>query len=230
MPVRPADTGRPSLSQGIYRTLREQIILGRYPQGSRLPEQRIAEEMDVSRVPLREAIPLLERDGFVRTSPRRGAVVFSWDVGTVDNLFDVRLCLEVGAARHAARQVARGGSMGLIDLALAASQRVVSGRDGYQIARASTRFHEAVVATAENELMLQMMHTVSGRMVWLFYLTSDLDVDDAFHDHQVLREAIASGNERVAEAVMYAHIERDRLPSFSSLRKADAAAPATDVR
>lgn len=209
--------GRTSLSQRMYATLRERIILGRYPQGSRLPEQRIAEELEMSRVPLREAVPLLERDGFVRTSPRRGAVVSTWDAKAVDDLFDVRLCLEVGAARHAARRVAAGASMRPMDESLAASQRVVATRDGYRIALASTQFHESIVLTADNELMLKMMRTLSGRMVWLFYLTSDLDVDDAFHDHEVLRDAIASGNERVAESVMYAHIERDRLPSFAAL-------------
>lgn len=208
---------RTSLSRRMYTALREQIILGRYPQGSRLPEQRIAEELAMSRVPLREAVPLLERDGFVQTSPRRGAVVSTWEAKTVDDLFDVRLCLEVGAARHAARRIAAGASMSPIDHALTYSQQVVASRDGYEIALASTYFHEAVVATADNNLMLKMMRTISGRMVWLFYLTSDLDVDDAFHDHVVLREAIASGNERVAESVMYAHIERDRMPSFAAL-------------
>jgi DNA-binding GntR family transcriptional regulator len=211
--------GRTSLSQRIYQTLRQQIILGHYPQGSRLPEQRIAEEMDVSRVPLREAVPLLERDGFVHTFPRRGAVVSAWDAKAVDDLFDVRLCLEAGAARHAARRVSKGASMAAVDAALAASRPVVDDRDTYRIAEASTAFHEAIVQTADNELMLKMMRTISGRMVWLFYLTSDLDVEDAFHDHERLREAIASGNERVAEAVMYAHIERDRQPSFDALRR-----------
>ena len=50
---------RLSLSRRIYSTVRERIILGQYPQGSRLPEQRIGEELDVSRVPLREAVPLV---------------------------------------------------------------------------------------------------------------------------------------------------------------------------
>jgi DNA-binding GntR family transcriptional regulator len=217
MPKTVAADFRTSLSQRMYQALREQIILGRYPQGSRLREQRIAEEMDVSRVPLREAVPLLERDGFVRTFPRRGAVVATWDALSVDNLFDVRLCLEVGAAGHAARRVVAGGSMDAMDAALAASQLVLSRRDGYEIALASTHFHEVIVESAENELMLKMMRTISGRMIWLFYLTSDLDVDDAFHDHEILRDAIASGNERVAEAVMYAHIEKDRLPTFAAL-------------
>ena len=209
---------RVSLSQQMYQTLRRQIILGRYPQGSRLPEQRIAEEMDVSRVPLREAVPLLERDGFVRTSPRRGAVVSSWDSKAVDDLFDVRLTLESGAARYAARRVAAGASMEAIDAALAASRQVVAGRDGYRVAQASTAFHEAIVQTADNELMLKMMRTIAGRMVWLFYLTSDLEFEDAFHDHEQLRDAVAAGNEGLAKAVMYGHIERDRLPSFTALR------------
>jgi DNA-binding GntR family transcriptional regulator len=209
---------RLSLSQRIYSTVRERIILGQYPQGSRLPEQRIGEELDVSRVPLREAVPLLERDGFVHSYPRRGAVVTRWDEEAIDDLFDVRLSLEVGAARYAARQVARGGSMGPLNRALAEAQRVVEGGDAYAIAKGSTAFHESVVQTAGNDLMLRLMGAISGRITWLFYLTSGLPADEAFHDHVLLRDAIASGNERVAESVAYAHIERDRAPTFEAMR------------
>jgi len=116
---------RLSLSRRIYSTVRERIILGQYPQGSRLPEKRIGEELDVSRVPLREAVPLLERDGFVHSYPRRGAVVARWDAKAIDDLFDARLSLEVGAAHYAARQVARGGSMDALNVALKEAQRVV---------------------------------------------------------------------------------------------------------
>lgn len=207
-----------SLSRLVYDTVRERIILGGYEQGSRLPEQRIGEELDVSRVPLREAVPLLERDGFVRTTPRRGAVVAVWSEKAIDDLFDVRLCLEVGAARHAARQVALGASLDHLNAALDEAHHVVEERDAYAIAQASTAYHEAVVETAANDLMLKMMRTVSGRMTWLFYLTSGLPAEDAYDDHVALRDAIASGNERVAEAIAYAHIERDRLPSFAAMR------------
>src|SRR5689334_3758625 len=86
-----------SLARQVYLALREGIILGTYPQGSRLIEQRLAEELEVSRVPLREAVPQLEMHGFVETSPRRGAVVATWDAKRVNDLFDLRLSLEVGA-------------------------------------------------------------------------------------------------------------------------------------
>jgi len=170
-------------------------------------------------VPLREAVPLLERDGFVHAVPRRGAVVASWDSKVIDDLFDVRLSLEVGAARYAARNVAKGGSLDRLNVALDESQRVVQAGDAYPIACASTAFHEAVVETASNDLLLRMMRTISGRITWLFFLTSGLPADDAFDDHVALRDAIASGNERVAESVAYAHIERDRQPTFDAMRE-----------
>ncbi len=208
----------PSLSRLVYSTVRDRIILGQYPQGSRLPEQRIGEELNVSRVPLREAVPWLERDGFVHSRPRRGAVVASWDAKVIDDLFDVRLSLEVGAARYAARQVSLGGPMETLNRALDEAQRTVAGGDAYAIATTSTAFHEAVIETASNELMVRLMQSISGRITWLFYLTSGLPADEAFHDHVLLRDAIASGNERVAESVAYAHIERDRQPTHLAMR------------
>jgi len=210
---------RLSLSRRIYSTVRERIILGQYPQGSRLPEKRIGEELDVSRVPLREAVPLLERDGFVHSYPRRGAVVARWDAKAIDDLFDARLSVEVGAARYAARQVARGGSMDALNVALKEAQRVVEAGDAYAIARGSTAFHEAVVETSKNDLMVRLIQTISGRITWLFYMTSGLPAEEAFHDHVLLRDAIASGNDRVAESVAYAHIERDRQPTFEAMRE-----------
>ncbi len=67
--------------------------------------------------------------------------------------------------------------------------------------------------------MQASMRSVSGRVQWLFFLTSDLDVHDAFHDHVELVAAIARGDERMAEALAFAHIERDREPSFAVLNK-----------
>jgi DNA-binding GntR family transcriptional regulator len=207
-----------SLSRQIYSTLRERIITGHYPQGLRLAEQRLASELEVSRVPLREAIPLLEMDGFVTTLPRRGAVVSTWSIKAAHDLFDLRLCLEVGAARYAARQVGAGTSAQPLEQALSRAQDVVARGDAYEIAQDSTWFHETVVDMTDNALMRSLMRTVSGRMMWLFYLTSDLDQKHALEGHVELYDAIRSGNERVAESVAYTHIERDRLESLTVLQ------------
>jgi DNA-binding GntR family transcriptional regulator len=65
--------------------------------------------------------------------------------------------------------------------------------------------------------MQDVMHSVSGRMMWLFYLTSELDQVAALTEHEELLAVIESGNERLAEAFAYAHIERDRDESMRVL-------------
>lgn len=220
MPDAAGPAARPeSLSRQIYATLREGIIRGQYPQGSRLAEQRLAEELDVSRVPLREAVPLLERDGFVETLPRRGAMVATWSIAAANDLFDLRLCLEVGAARFATRAVASRAQVEPLARALTESEASVTRGDRYRIAHARSGFPSAIVELTGNGLMATLMRPISGRLTWLFYLTSELDTSDQVLGHQQLFRAIASGDERLAEAVSYTRIEADRRGSLDAMRR-----------
>jgi len=143
--------------------------------------------------------------------------VTQWTVRSAHDLFDLRLCLEVGAARFAARQIALGASPSPLRGALERSRQGVTTNDPYRIAGDSTLFHETIVELTGNDLMRSLMRSVSGRMMWLFYLTSELDAMDALAGHEELLEAIGSGNERLAESVAYMHIERDRAESMAVL-------------
>lgn len=211
---------RPDLrSQEIYQVLREGIIRGRYPQGSRLTETRLAEELGVSRISLREALPRLAFEGFVCSLPRRSAAVTTWTERSTHDLFDLRLCLEVGAARFAAARVAASAEVTPLVEALERSRDLVAAGDPYSIAEGSIAFHETVVELTGNALMSSTMRTLSGRMMWLFYMTSDLDPAVALAGHEEVLASIASGNERLAEAVAYAHIERDRDESLVVLAR-----------
>ena len=101
------------LSAKIYEALRERIIEGALRPGERIRERELAEELNVSRIPIREAMPRLEAEGFIRTLPRRGAVVTEMTIGDVEELFVVRSSLEVLAAmevrgREVVGLVARG--------------------------------------------------------------------------------------------------------------------------
>lgn len=204
-----------SLSRRIYGTLRERIILGVYPQGSRLPEQRLADELDVSRIPLREALSRLATDGLVVTTHRRSAVVASWTTSSVHDLFDARLALETAAAGRAAER--RSGVRALED-ALARSVDEMRAGDELGFAEANVRFHQALVRAAGNPLVDGLMRTVSARMAWLFYLTAHRDHDVACREHAAIVTAVQEGNARLAETLTYAHIEVGREPSLGSMR------------
>lgn len=206
-----------SLSARIYQELRNGIILGTYPQGMRLAEQRLAEDFNVSRVPLREAMPQLETEGFVTTLPRRSAQVARWTKESVAELFDVRLALEVSAAGYAARRVAAGASTTELRSTLRASEEAVRDGEALHVATSSSDFHQAVVDLAGNALLSSLMRAVSGRVTWLFYLTSQLDAEVACQEHREMLAGIETGNERIAEALSYAHIEGGRAPSFAAM-------------
>jgi DNA-binding GntR family transcriptional regulator len=217
LPV-PDPAGEPageSVLQRVYRGIRHGIITGAFPQGMRLNEQRFAEHFTVSRVPLREALSLLERDGFVTSEPRRSAVVSSWTAERVSELFDARLALEVEAARYAARRVRAGASTARLVHSLEESERTVRDGDDLAIATASTRFHVELVALTGNRLLQSLMRTISHEMNWLFYLTSRRDSEKACAEHHEIVDAITSGKEEIARAVTYTHIERGREPSLA---------------
>ena len=90
---------QPSLKQLAYETLQRQIINGQLQPGSRLTEEELSRSMSISRAPIREALNMLERDGFTKIIPRRGAVVTDVSRQDVINIWEVRALLEPYAAR-----------------------------------------------------------------------------------------------------------------------------------
>lgn len=203
-----------SLTQQAYLALRGAIIVGRYDEGMALKENRLAEELDVSRIPVRGAILRLENDGFLRTAPRRSARVVEWTESAIDELFDVRLSLEGLAARLAAQNAGRGAdSAGLSD-ALDAAHGAVAGGDRLQIAEMHASFHDRIVMMADSELLATLMRAVISRMTWVFYLTGvGRDPSVQSHEHDELLAAISAGNDRLAESIAFSHIEKGRAPS-----------------
>lgn len=206
------------LSAQLVQELKRRIITGEYPQGTRLTEQRIAEELSVSRVPVREAIPLLEYEGFVQTAPRPGIVVRTWSPQDVDDLFDARLALEGRAAWLAAQRAAAGTFPVRLQEAYRESEQVLHDGDRLAIATVNARYHEELVAASGNQLFVKLMSAVAGRMAWLFYLTSERDMGVACTEHGAITDAIVEGNGLLAQALVEAHIEAGRRPTFRILQ------------
>lgn len=82
-----------SLPEQIAAQLSDRIVSGAYAPGQRIMEQAIAEEFDVSRGPVREALRLLEKEGLVVILPRRGAQVTNPTIEEVNEIFDIRAML-----------------------------------------------------------------------------------------------------------------------------------------
>jgi DNA-binding GntR family transcriptional regulator len=206
----------PGLSEHVAEVLRERIISGRIPGGSKLNERELSADLQVSRIPLREALPLLEAEGFVHSEARRGSVVHTFTLRDAAEVFDLRQQLEPFAAGCAARRVAAGASPQ--DL-LAALEYARTGVPGEHASGRNSDLHEEIVRLADHDLLRRLSSLLNGRVRWLFRLTPERDTPGMWEEHAELVHAIAEGRPALAEALASAHVERGRHASLPHLQE-----------
>lgn len=216
-PTRTVEAEAEALADGVYGALLRDIVADELRPGTWLKERDLSERYGVSRVPVRQALHRLESEGFVQTSPRRGAVVSPVTAADIEELFDARLCIEPFAARQAALRVAAGAPATRLGDVLAASEAsFAEGADLDGIAL-NLRFHAEVLALSGNSLLARSLQPMLGRMEWIFRRTSRAGEPDQLREHRALYDAILSGDGQLAAAVAYAHIERGRRPALEAL-------------
>ncbi|MEU5849832.1 GntR family transcriptional regulator [Saccharopolyspora shandongensis] len=207
----------PSTAVRAADEIRRRIFAGEYAPGERLRERDLSEALSISRIPVREALARLEADGFVVASPRRGATVRALTLKDVDELFDLRLSLEVMAARRAAEAVATGGGGTRLRELMDAAEDATRRGDANEIPAANTALHAEIVAMTGNRMLENALKPSLGLMQWLFTMTSDRDMRVQCSEHKDICQAIYAGNADLAAALAYSHIELGRAPSLASL-------------
>ncbi|GAA4103746.1 GntR family transcriptional regulator [Nocardioides kongjuensis] len=202
--------GRRSLAVQAFERIKGEIVSLQRPPGQRLVERDLAAELEISRIPLREALRQLEAEGLVVIVPRQGAMVAPFTAADVRHLFDVRESLEVLAVRLAAQQA---DSRGLATLQghLAAAHAALAARDLNALADANAGFHETVIAMSANPLLQSIMQPLNARVRWLFHLAQGPDEDDDMcAEHEAIYRAIAAGDAERGAALAYEHVRETR--------------------
>lgn len=206
-----------SRTASAYTEIRDRIISGELTPGTWLRERDLSAELNVSRVPVREALLQLEADGFTTTGPRHGAVVRQMTLQDVDEVFDIRLSIEVSAASIAARQVAAGASPERLLSVLADAEALVASGDEDLKASTNVAIHDEIFSLTGNELLTTVIRPVANRMRWLFGNVVQQDAGQLCREHRALCDAICAGQAELASALAVAHIEHSRGPAISQL-------------
>jgi len=200
--------------QRVREELRERILTGRLRPGDRLVERELAEDLGVSRVPVREAIRSLEAEGFVVVQSPRRVVVRQLARVDVEELFDVREALESLAAGLAATRAGKP-ELRRLDRVLAEAARATARGDGTRIAVLNTTFHDEIVTIAGNALLSTMLQPLEGRLRWL--TSQNEHWSDLLDEHRRLYDAIASGDAERAKASAAEHVRVNREVTLRTL-------------
>lgn len=215
----PGAGGRTSLSARAREAVRQRIVDRRYPMGSRLVEREIAEELSMSRVPVREALRALVAEGLLELLPHSGVRVRRLERADVRHLYEVWEPLAVQASRLAARQVARAeeapdGLAALAALLERAEQAAAADEDEREVA-AHTAFHEQIVSLGGNPLLARTMEQLSWQLQLLFGLHEE--PDHMRSQHAEMFRHIAAGDEQAAAASTLLHVRDSRTVALRSL-------------
>ena len=199
----PTPTPAGSLAERAYDLFRDGLRTGAFRPGQRLLETELAEQLGMSRTPLREAIRRLQSEGLVAHLPARGLCVAIYDAAEVDELYVMREALEGTAARLAA-QHAGGAEIALLQGILAQEQGLV----GMAAAEQNRRFHRALHQAAHNRYLLRSLSAISDALLLLGPTTLELPgrAAAALEEHGRIVAAIARRDSAAAEQAARAHI------------------------
>ena len=198
---------RPSLHEELLTRLRDLIVEGELPPGTRLNERVLCERFGVSRTPLREAVKVLASEGLVELLPNRGAVVTALTGDDLVHLFEVMGALEALAGELACQRIddATLAEVRALHYQMLAhhARRELSG-----YFRCNQQIHEAIVAAACNPVLAATYRSLSGRIRRARYAANQSQQrwDHAVHEHERILQALAARDGPSLRALLQQHL------------------------
>lgn len=197
---------RKRLADEVYEQLLDAIRGNRVGPDERLVQERLAEELHISRTPVREALLRLEQDGILKTSPRGGFVIHTMSDQEVRELYQARAAIEGQAVRILASQNDEKKNASL--RATVEREENISNASVQAYFEANRNIHRAFVVLAENRYLLEMFDNIWNRAISyrIFAAIENVDLSNSLGDHMKLVESVETGDRTAALENIVEHI------------------------
>lgn len=196
------------LNQKVYRVLKEAIIKGFLEPGTKLLENKIAEEMHVSRTPVREAMQKLVAEGFVKTTPNQTMVVTEVSPEDVKEVLQIRGALEGLAASIAAKKINRQ-EIDELENVVAQMSLQVSRENLSSYCKVDDEFHDLILNICGNKWIIQIRDNL-GSFIYRFRIKS-LSVPGrlkySLEEHQAIMKSLREHDSAEADRLSQIHME-----------------------
>lgn len=197
------------LREMVYEELKMQILTGAIVPGTRMMEVELANQIGVSRTPVREAIRKLEKEGLVIIEPRKGAYASQISTKDMVEILEVRQNMEGLAAFFAASRMQQDQLSELKEVAGLYNTAVADGNMEDMI-KYDTRFHRIIVESCNNKILVQMIEQLQELVLRFRYIYYDdfRRAEKMPEEHRMILEAIENGDADSARQAADVHIDR----------------------
>ncbi|HEV2676233.1 MAG TPA: GntR family transcriptional regulator [Aliidongia sp.] len=208
MPPLSLDLPIPTLHDGLLGRLRDMIIEGELPPGTRLRERELTEWLGVSRTPLREALKVLAAERLIELTPNRGARIASLGEAEIRHMFELMGALEALAGRLAAARASEADLLELRSMHLQMCAHYVR-RDLPAYFRLNQAIHRRIVAAAGNPLLAQSYDQLAGRIRRPRFLASQWSPErwaHAIEEHEAIMLALTARDGALLSRLLEDHL------------------------
>jgi DNA-binding GntR family transcriptional regulator len=198
-----------SLREQIEQQVRNAILRGSLSPGEHLVETTIAEQLGVSRAPVREALSALEREGVILYVPRKGYFVIDFTPKDIEEIYSLRLMLEIGALRRSIHRFSNSAINELQQIVDDLGEAVREERGQNEVATLDLSFHELICQQADHSRLYSAWNNMRLQTWLLIGLTSKTEYDypdQPKEFHQNILDAILDQDLERAEELLRSHI------------------------
>ncbi|MBR4733977.1 MAG: GntR family transcriptional regulator [Lachnospiraceae bacterium] len=207
----------------VFNTLRQAILTGELKPGERLMEIHLADQLGVSRTPIREAIRKLELEGLVTMIPRRGAEVAQITEKSMNDVLEVRravdaLCVELACERITEEELQRLSEA--CDAFAEEAKKSEKEKDVKLLAQKDVALHDIIVQATGNQRLIQLVNNLSEQMYrYRFeYLKDFSQHEKLVEEHRIIYENIVKKNRETACEAARLHIDNQKKAIIRQIR------------
>lgn len=212
-----SDKSNQPLSAGLYTELQSDILSGKLADGSKLTEQTVCKQYNVSRTPVREAFRQLEADGLIENIPNRGAFVTGLSRRDISDLFDLRALFEVQAVEWAIKRMTIE-DIDKLSETIEFMEFYTLRDDVEKVLTFNSQFHNIIYAGTKDRLIQKTLaiyqtylkHSAPAKTYTGDYLKVILD------EHKAIFEAFETKNPAGGRKAMEYHMEQSKLRRISN--------------
>ena len=196
------------LRELVCEHIREAIINGVFAPGERLMEIQMADEMGVSRTPVREAIRKLEMEGFVVMIPRRGTYVSNMSIKDINDVYEIRTSLDILAAGLAAERI-NDDELEELQRLLVQVGRAIDSGDMEKVLEADIAFHDVLYKASRNERLRNIINNLREQITVIRGVSMSYPggLKDTQEEHRLLVESIAARDVEKSQEAARIHLE-----------------------
>ena len=216
-----------SANELAYQTIRSGILDGIHTPGSMLGEASLAQEIGVSRTPVRSALARLQDEGWITVYPKRGALVNGLSERAIADLADARLMLETAGVMRASTR-ARHALASRLTASIGVQRKAFAARDVRAFIESTIDFHRSFVESAENTVLLELNDRLADRQRFLLFSYGDFLLArcaEIIAEHEQLVGHLASDNAEEFASALHDHL----AGTYGTGPSADDAQPEADV-